>query len=291
VALFVAAWLPHATWDATYDWLSGSLPYGGPWRYCGQHTYQIVAGHIGYDVSAPTSCTYPAGECTDYSGGYTESSMHTDQSVKADLTVNPADTPSVTSTGDPVPISAPMNLDSLTHQYVYERTFSHTPCAATATSTFTDSAYDFTDVPLSPSIFNVSFGLTPGGSNGFSLALDPSAGTEPRFGWVYPVGLRWSDSSHYPVATVTVTGTGPSDCAPSYTWQTSAISRGMFDPAVFAERTETTGPTTYGQPVCQQGSCIVHVTGSTSWTYLPPTDGTTLTGSGIVTWWADIKLT
>jgi hypothetical protein len=263
-----------------------SLLVAGPATATAQTSgYRIVAGEISYNGSATLSCDYPDGSCTDYDGGYRQSSMLTAHGTAAQFAVH---APGEASASEAF---APLAIKSWQHDYSMTRDYSQAACGGPFTSTTTDS--DLThDGGTSPSVFQVGVRITPAAAaNEFGISLLPPEATEPRFGWVWPTGMRWDDSTRDSTVLETTSNSGHSDCVGGFSGRQSVNVRAPFDFYPAAPHTLQETQPTYDPAVCDAtGTCVVRVRGSTSWTYGSSYGGDDLSGSMAINWWLDVEI-
>lgn len=248
--------------------------------------YRIVGGAMHYKGDSVYTCTLGHGDC--FSGdSYDAGSIRRDRGTDVQFTVHEPG-----ATDDPAELTAPLDIVSWAHRYVERINYSRTPCGTPTTQVVTDSDLQH-DGGTTPSVYNLALSVTPGETlDDFTAALLPSADTEPRFGWVFPIGLRWSDSGRYSTFLSTYSGSGNPDCRSSGSNRASMVGRQPFDfYSVIAEvdRPIVVTPPTYGSPTCTGAVCVRRVTGRTEWTY-PSGDGVTRSGGFTIDWWADVEV-
>jgi hypothetical protein len=247
---------------------------------CGDPQFRIIDGSIRYHGSAwsePCPCSYD--------GGWEYSSQRTDQSEDIVLKVHE---PGEIAYDDVA--NAVLDITSWAHAYQYSATASG-PCGATSEST-TDSDLQH-DGGTTPSIYSLALQLEQGTTaTEVQVSLVPNIGTEPRFMWEYPRGLRWGDSSRY--STVLASSVSSYAACPDSTYSAriginDRLPFTFYPTSLFSGVTETAvdAPTQYTGPVCTGTTCVLRATGSTT----VSTSGTGAGSEMVIDWWADIEIT
>jgi hypothetical protein len=263
-----------------------------PARADGQvFTYRILDGEMSYAGDAERSCTYPGGTCQDYSGGFRLGALTEQKSTDANFSVFAPGETEATETAAPAVIEAPLSIDAWTHSYSLVQTYSETPCGSPITNSTVDS--DLThDGGTDPTFYRAALVIAPGsGNQGLELSLLPPEGTEPRFGWLWPAGLRWDDSTRYSTVLETFTGSGPADCVGSNSQRVSLVNRDPFTFFPFEELSLAAGPTSYEDRGCSGHVCVVRAEGSSVLTFpVQSSSGDSIDGSLATEWWFDIEV-
>lgn len=282
----------YLSWLLALSLLSTLLATAAPLRQASAQaaasatSYRILDGQMSYVGSADLSCTWPAPSCydTDPPSQWGVRSYKEHSLTNLNLAVHAPGEPS----GEGVAF-APMNIETWHHEWDTRTGYSLTPCGGSGSQTERHSDIQH-DGGTSPSFFNAAVVIEPGGSlTDFSLSLMPAEATEPRFGWQWPVGLRWNESDRYSTVMYS-TDTQAGECSGSYS-DRRLLSARFTDFYPDASRIDQDAAPTYTTQSCAGDRCVVRVEGIDAWTYNDPMDGDTLVGSMQIDWWFDVETT
>lgn len=240
-----------------------------------------------YSVDAGQTCSAPTPPCQTGDFGWVLGSYSLSQKTEARFTIETAGRAAVNA----AELQAPLSISSWSHGHAERYGYSQTPCGTSGARNLSDSnlQLDAGD----PSYLNAAISLTSGAAvSDVTVALVPPLDTEPRFGWTYPTGLRWTDSTRYPSVLVTENGEGHPDCFSDATYTAYLNSRGPFDPFPQLPRTTTEStPTSAALPGCSPVDCTVRVQGGMAWTYPSSFEEKSFFGGGRITWSFDVRVT
>lgn len=228
----------------------------------GIRRYRILDGEVVYTGNATRSCTFPAGECRDYDGGYREASATDARAIAATFSV-PRPTAGATA-GPELTFEPTLDIDRWDHTYKYVRKMSTSPCGNPTTDTVTDTDLKHNGGPTAQVIVQPGAALRDVTVSLRPMALPPSMVRE-----------EWKGSG------------GP--CSNSTTTERSITGRSPFDFYPAASRTRRDVPPTYSVRSCSERECVVRAQGTDAWTYQGPLDGDSLDGEMTITWWFDIE--
>lgn len=246
-------------------------------------SYRIIDGGIDHDGSATLD------GCGDrcVAGSYAISGRTESRAINSEFSVHSPGSHGIA--GSTVSLRAPLQIDSWTHSASTMTTYSQTACAAPGSQYISDS--DLQHNGTSPTFYHLALDLEPGSTRTkANVSLAPAVSTEPRFGWVTPVGLRWSDSTRYSTVLRTYDSVGGNGCSGVSTARVSLVT-GVFDFFTSAGRSTTAPEPTVTTRSCTPTECVLRVTGTYSWTYSPQYENRTLAGGVSIDWWADIEVT